>query len=135
MELVVTFVIVAILGSVAVSYYRSATSDVDDSLARRTLESAASLQLAYQASRGEFATTPVDLSRISGDEVTLQIAASGSPAEVSVYDLGSSTLGLAVLSSPGRCLTLLVELSGPGEQTEVRDVQSDSQCVGQLAGS
>lgn len=135
MELVVTFVLVAILSSLAVSYFRSASRDVDDSLAKRTLESAAALQLAFHDSRGQFATSPADLATLTGDEVELVTTSSQGQTEVSVYSLGSNEVGLAVLSSTGRCLTLVAGLSGPGEGIETRDVQSDSQCVGQLAGS
>lgn len=133
LELSIALVLIGILGAIAVSYFRGASRDAADSLATRTIESAASLQLAFRDSRGVFATTVPELAALDGSEVQFSLAESTGPEVVSVFVSSADVLGMAVLSAPDRCLTLVVEVPGPGESVETREVGSASECTGELA--
>jgi len=132
-ELVVTVVLIGVLGAIAVSYFQGASRDTLDSLGTRTLESAAAMQVLYRDSRGVFASTTAALDALTSDEVSMSLGPSSGPEVVSVYSASPDVLGLAVLAAPDRCLTLRVEVPGPGENVESRSVSSASQCIGELA--
>lgn len=134
-ELMVTLALVGIVAAIAVSYFRGASRDTVDSLASRTLESAASMQVLYRDSRGDFARTSAELTALTNSEVTMSTDASSGPETVSVSAPSADSLGLAVLAAPDRCLTLVVEVPGPGESIETREVTSAAQCTGELAFS
>lgn len=112
-EVVVAIALVSVIATIAVTLFRAATSETDESLAQRVLESAAAAQESYRLNRGTFAVTPEAFANLAAGEATFTTAPSSDKSLVSVGLLSdNSSLGLAVLVAQDKCAVLKVTTSG-----------------------
>ena len=79
--------LVSVIATIAVTLFRAATSETDESLAQRVLESAAAAQESYKLNRGTFATTTEAFEDLSAGEARFTTSASSDKSLVSVRTL------------------------------------------------
>jgi type II secretory pathway pseudopilin PulG len=112
-EILLVFIIIGVLSSLAFFAYRFSQTAVTDDLSRNVLNSVALAQREFYAQRGVWLTDPNLLSSYIPDTVFATPAVN--PYDVSLVEEFSpegSSLGIAVLTPDSNCLTLRVSPSG-----------------------
>jgi len=134
-EIVIVFVLVAVLSAVAAAGLRSIQRESRSRTARAALETVAGAQETYHLDRGRWGTSPDAFAAFSAGGLTVADAASTGPTVVSADEVnfdGHAALGLAVLDGNADCLTLVVLPPTVGGTAQIQR-RPGSTCDGSLA--
>ena len=133
MEIIIVFVIIGVLSTLAFVGFRFSETVVTDDLANNVLKSVELAQREYFLQRGSWLTDPNLLaSFVPNTEFASPAINPYSVSLVTEPFLDSFSLGVAVLTDSNNCLTL--RLSPEGKNVEGSyEVTSEQQCSGRFA--